>query len=141
MTRLAQFGLAAILGAACTFLGAATPASAWQDEVRGCADPGVLNRIAGRFSYQVRHVPNLPDVRIVDFIRVGQRRYVAASHGWPIARRYCHATALLSDGRRRRVWYLIESKMGFASIGQGVEFCVSGFDRWMVYDGGCRVLR
>ena len=31
--------------------------------------------------------------------------------------------------------------MGFASIGDGVEFCVSGFDRWNVYNSGCRVLR
>ena len=28
----------------------------------------------------------------------------------------------------------------FASIGDNVEFCVSGFDRWMVYNGRCRVL-
>ena len=31
--------------------------------------------------------------------------------------------------------------MGFASIGDNVEFCVAGFDRWMVYNGRCRVLR
>ena len=35
----------------------------------------------------------------------------------------------------------IEEGMGFASIGDNVEFCVSGFDRWMVYNGRCRVLR
>ena len=31
--------------------------------------------------------------------------------------------------------------MGFVGIGDNVEFCVSGFDRWMVYNGRCRVLR
>ena len=48
---------------------------------------------------------------------------------------------LLSDGRKRSLWYLIEYGMGLASIGDNVEFCVSGFDRWLVYNGGCRVLR
>jgi hypothetical protein len=42
--------------------------------------------------------------------------------------------------------------MGFATLldgfhlanetrGSNVEFCVSGFDRWMDYNGVCRVLR
>ena len=70
----------------------------------------------------------------------------------PIARRYCGATVELSDGRRRDIWYLIEERMGFATLldgfhlanetrGSNVEFCVAGFDRWMVYNGACRVLR
>jgi capsid protein len=46
-----------------------------------------------------------------------------------------------SDGADRDIWYLIEEGMGFASIGDNVEFCVSGFDRWYVYNGRCRVLR
>ena len=41
----------------------------------------------------------------------------------------------------REVWYLIEGHMGFVGIGENVEFCVSGFDRWYVYNGRCRVLR
>ena len=59
----------------------------------------------------------------------------------PIGRRYCGATVILSDGHDRDIWYLIEEGMGFASIGDNVEFCVSGFDRWYVYNGRCRVLR
>ncbi len=32
--------------------------------------------------------------------------------------------------------------MGFAGIfGDSVEFCLSGLDRWNVYDSYCRVLR
>jgi len=53
----------------------------------------------------------------------------------------CGATVTLSDGRDRSVWYLIEEGQGFASIGNNVEFCVAGFDRWLVYNGRCRVLR
>lgn len=106
-----------------------------------CADARVLNRISERFRYQVRNVPHLPQVEIVDFQRVGQTRYRPAGEYWPIERRYCHATAALSDGRSSTVWYLIENPMGFAGFGSNVEFCVSGFDRWHVYDGNCRVLR
>jgi hypothetical protein len=36
---------------------------------------------------------------------------------------------------------VVERGMGLASVGDNVEFCVSGFDRWNVYDNGCRILR
>lgn len=110
-------------------------------EARFCDDQGILNRIVSKFRHQVRNVPNLPDVDIVDFHRVHEHRNYVAKEKWPIARRYCGATVELSDGRRREMWYLIEEGMGFASIGDNVEFCVSGFDRWYVYNGRCRVLR
>jgi len=118
---------------------AASPA--WSGEARDCADPSVLGRIQARFGYQVRHVPNLPDVRIDGFRKVHQHRYLPARDNRPIARRYCGATAALSNGRDRYVWYLIENPMGFAGHGSNVEFCVTGFDRWYVYSGRCRVLR
>jgi hypothetical protein len=106
-----------------------------------CGEAWVLNRITNRFRYQVRHVPHLPDVDIVDFRGVHQNRYLPASEKWPIARHYCRAQVALSDGRDRSIFYLIERGQGFASMGDNVEFCVSGFDRWMVYNGRCRVLR
>jgi hypothetical protein len=86
-------------------------------------------------------VPHLPDVGIVDFQRIHEHRYLPYGEDQPIARRYCGATAQLSDGGSRTIWYLIEDGMGLAGIGDNVEFCVSGFDRWMVYNGRCRVLR
>jgi capsid protein len=106
-----------------------------------CADDRFLNMIVKRFRYQVTHVPNLPNVDILQFYRIYEQRYLPEQKRWPIGRRYCGATVALSDGQERPVWYLIEEGMGFASIGDKVEFCVSGFDRWYVYDGHCRVLR
>jgi hypothetical protein len=106
-----------------------------------CADQWFLKKISARFAYQVRNVPHLPDVAIVDFQNIHEHRYLPESEDWPISRRYCGASVLLSDGSRRDIWYLIEGRMGFASIGKNVEFCVSGFDRWYVYNGACRVLR
>lgn len=137
--------LAATL-AASAFALAGTAAKA-ADFVRDYADPGIcaegrfLNAIERRFRHQVTNVPNLPDVDILEFYQIYEKKYLPETNRWPIARRYCGATVRLSDGRDRPIWYLIEEGMGFASIGDNVEFCVSGFDRWYVYNGGCRVLR
>jgi len=116
-------------------------AGVYASDPGACADRRVLGSISERFSYQVRNVPNLPAVAIVDFFGIGQTRYLPKREKWPVERRYCHAQVSLSDGRSRSVWYLIEHPMGFAGIGSKVEFCVSGFDRWHVYNGNCRVLR
>ena len=134
--------IALILLAAAAALATGSSAALAGDGIsRQCEDQAVLSGIVAKFRHQVTHVPNLPDVDIVDFRRIHQHRYIPFGENRPIARRYCGATAELSDGRRRTVWYLIEDGMGFVGLGDGVEFCVSGFDRWMVYNGRCRVLR
>lgn len=135
--------IALAIGSLAVLASLASPAAAfvWDDKVLDCDNSHVLNRIEARFRHQVRHVPNLPDVEITGFDRIRQHRFLPASERSPVARRYCKATATLSDGRRRSVWYLIENGWGFASLGDGVEFCVAGFDRWKVYDAWCRVLR
>jgi len=148
MSRFTSFVLAALIGISVPM--AAVP-SAFSADLPGyveqggdagvCAQSWVLNKITSRFRHQVRHVPNLPDVAILDFQRIHEHRYLPASEEWPIGRRYCGATVALSDGQNRSIWYLIEEGQGFASIGDNVEFCVAGFDRWMVYNGRCRILR
>jgi len=117
-----------------------------------CGNPRITGKISQRFRYQVTHVPHQPDVRITQFRNIHQHRYYARSEDWPIGRRYCGATVDLSDGTHREAWYMIEEGMGFAGAldalgmagdvrGSNVEFCVSGFDRWLVYNGRCRILR
>lgn len=109
-----------------------------------CGDERVLGTIASRFRHQVTNVPNLPQVGIVDFLGIRENRYEPQHERSPVERQYCQATVALSDGHQgynRDVWYLIETPMGFAGVGSNVEFCVSGFDRWYVYGGHCRVLR
>lgn len=148
MSRLSM--LAAALVTAATSLAPVTSVRA-ADVVapvyQGGGDPGVcghksvLNTISSRFRYQVEHVPNLPNVDIVDFYGIYQTRNQPSTPKWPIARRYCAGTVQLSDGESRPVWYMIEYGQGFASLGDNVEFCVGGFDRWHVYNGYCRVLR
>ncbi len=142
MRRLASFALSALLLAT-----SGVGVQAWEFPTsnkvsRFCEDPVILRRVQRAFRYQVRNVPHLPDVAITDFHRIHEHRYEPYDGDrHPIARRYCGATAQLSDGRHREVWYLIEDPMGFASIGDRVEFCVAGFDRWNVYNNHCRVLR
>ena len=143
--RFARPVLAALLGLAAAI--GATPSvraadlGVYIEDSGVCAERWVLGKITHRFAYQVRHVPNLPLVAITDFRNIHQHRYLPAQEDRPIGRTYCGATAILSDGDARDIWYLIEEGQGFASIGDNVEFCVSGFDRWYVYDGACRVLR
>jgi capsid protein len=108
---------------------------------QACAQGWVLSRIAGKFRYQVTHVPNLPDVDLVDFRDIRQNRYEPAMSDSEITRTYCEATAYTSDGKRHAMWYLIEDGAGFAGLGDNVEFCLVNFDRWKVYNGRCRVLR
>jgi hypothetical protein len=58
-----------------------------------------------------------------------------------IPRRYCSAEALLNDGKARKVHYSIIEDGGFASSGQGVEWCVVGLDRNWAYNPVCRNAR
>jgi hypothetical protein len=58
-----------------------------------------------------------------------------------IPRRYCSADVMLSDGKPRTVHFSIIEDGGFASFGQGVEWCVTGLDRNWAYNPGCKAAR
>ena len=124
---------------AADFIGAGVGVYGAEDAI--CGHTSVRGTIQSRFRHQVTHVPNLPNVGIVDFYGARLTRYEPATYNSPIERRYCQATARLSDGQDRPIWYLIDYGQGFAGLGDNVEFCVLGFDRWNVYNGACRVLR
>jgi hypothetical protein len=110
-------------------------------EALACDDEKVLNRITSKFRTQAREVHHDKTLAIDGYDNVHQHRYNDEREFRPIARRYCGATVSLNDGRRRTIWYLVERGVGFASVGDNVEFCISGFDRWNVYNNACRVLR
>lgn len=149
--RIGQFSRAALLAASVlplTF--ASMPASA-ADYLRTapvavgdaglCSQQSVLRRVVSDFGYQVRHVPHLPKVGILAMSDVRLTRYEPKNNSAQIERTYCKATAVLTDGQYRPVWYMVEDGQGFAGVGSNVEFCVDGFDRWYVFDASCRVLR
>lgn len=139
--------LASIFVAAATVISAfalpAAPAFAWthaEKDASACNEPAILAKISKRFHHQSHEVHH-DRLRIEAYSKVHQHRYYPADEKHLIGRRYCGATATLSDGRTRTVWYFIETHQGFAGIGDNVEFCVSGFDRWNVYNAHCRVAR
>lgn len=58
-----------------------------------------------------------------------------------IPRRFCTASAMLSDGRPRQVHYSIIEDGGFAGFGSGVEWCVVGLDRNWAYNPSCKAAK
>jgi hypothetical protein len=58
-----------------------------------------------------------------------------------IAKRYCMAEALMSDGTQSTAYYVVSFGQGFASLGNNVDSCVVGFDPWRVHDWACRTVR
>lgn len=82
---------------------------------------------------------------IESVVHIAQTGYVKDRPS-PLARRYCRADAHLNQSgvthpRKHKLYYMIEEYQAFAGIGWNVEVCVSGHDRWRVYDAWCRTVR
>ena len=108
--------------------------------VPACDTPAVLRSIANRFAYQDAHIV-YSGVTIASISGVRQRAYKPARGGF-IDRRFCGATAWLSNGRRSEVVYMIDGPWtGFAGFGYHVQSCLPGRDPYHVYDASCRSLR
>jgi hypothetical protein len=105
-----------------------------------CTDGNVLSRVTEKFAYQDAHL-TLTGLRIAGYDDIMETSLTAGGPSL-INRRYCAATAWMSDGSQSEVVYLIESpKLGTFSIGWHVESCVPGFDVYRVYDAWCRSIR
>ena len=104
-----------------------------------CDQNSVLGNIASRYR-SVQADLWQTNLSIASVARVSETAFVPGDPGL-IDRRFCHARVELSNGRPADLFYLIEERQGFASIGWGVEFCMPGQDPWRVYDGGCRTVR
>ena len=105
-----------------------------------CHDPAVVATIPEKFAHYDANVI-YSGLGIVNIDGIHED---ALKAGGPslIDRRYCGATAWLSNGQTHEVVYLIEGpKLGFASIGWHVESCLPGFDPYRVYDAWCRSIR
>ncbi|MBV2184101.1 MAG: hypothetical protein KUL88_06140 [Rhizobium sp.] len=100
----------------------------------------VTGTVSGRFSQNMRSFLD-SDLSIADFGVIHETRLEPRDETHRVERRYCQTKVTTSDGRRRQLWYLIESPWGFAGLGSSVEFCVSGLDPWHVYGAHCKSLR
>ena len=107
-----------------------------------CAYEHVLSAVNYKFYHEVRHVPDLPVVRIKGMANIVQTREEPAATKLNISRQFCQATAIMNDGNSYPVYYMVEFGQGFTGIGGfNVEFCVEGFDKWRIQDGNCRAVR
>ena len=102
-----------------------------------------LSRISEQFAYTQDHFWALP-AAIVGYERVHEVSYSPWAAG-TLPRRFCEATALVQDPRfpqvpyrKHKLRYQIGEDTGFASIGWGVEWCVTGYDWNWAYNPSCR---
>ncbi len=104
-----------------------------------CADTNVLEGIASRFAWAERNTWHRGFV----IASIGNGRNSGHPYFEPgiVRREYCRADSVMTNGRNHTVYYAIEFGVGFASIGNYVDFCVLGLDPWHVYDEACRTVR
>jgi len=104
-----------------------------------CDYPGALSRIASRFAAKESRFWN-SSLTIEGFERVREIAFRPWAHD-TIPRRFCRALAMVSDGRRRTVFYSIAEDTGFIGFSWGVEWCVDGLDRNFAYNPHCKMAR
>ena len=132
-------------------LGAAAPAKAanWLEQnfyLSGPRYDGVLpeceaalDTVASRFALKEGRFWN-SSLQILSFEKVRQIAYRPWAYG-TIPRRFCSATAMVSDGRKHKVSYSIGEDTGFIGATWGVEWCVDGLDRNWAYNPRCKMAR
>lgn len=98
-----------------------------------------LGKIASRFAEKEGRFWN-SSLQIIDFERVREISYSPWALG-TIPRRFCSATATVSDGRKRAVYYSIGEDTGMIGMSWGVEWCVVGLDRNWAYNPRCKMAR
>ena len=132
-----------------TGLGAVAPAHAasWLEKNFWLSGPNydgvlppceaALNKIAWRFAQKESRFWN-SSLQIVSFEGVRETAFRPWANG-TIPRRYCSATAYVSDGRKHRVNYWIGEDTGMIGMTWGVEWCVVGLDRNWAYNPACKM--
>jgi hypothetical protein len=98
-----------------------------------------LDTIVSRFAEKEGQFWN-SNLQILGFERVRQLAYRPWASG-TVPRRFCAATATVSDGRKHTVSYSIAEDAGFIGATWGVEWCVAGLDRNWAYSPGCKMAR
>ena len=124
-----------------SFLSLASPASAtgWKN-FPACDAPQVFSHIKERFQWTDRYLLTL-GLSIERIEKAHLNRARIGSEYWTIPRLYCHGVAHMNDGTERPIWWLIEGGMGFAGLGDNLEFCISGLDPLKVHGAWCRSVR
>lgn len=98
-----------------------------------------LGKVASRFAEKEGRFWN-SDLQILDFEKVREISPGSRVRSM-IPRRFCQATAYVSDGRKRAVYYSIGEDTGMIGMTWGVEWCVVGLDRNWAYNPHCKMAR
>lgn len=108
--------------------------------IPACDSPSVTWKIGEKFAYQdARLIHSGLAIAQLDAIHEKGTGDVWQSR---ITRRYCGATAWLSNGHKAEVVYVIEGPhLSTFSKSWHVESCVTGYDPFHVYDAQCRSIR
>lgn len=133
------FALSALPSAAHGIVPAERRYSPFTGQLPACADPSVLARIERRFASREATYWD-SRLTILGFERI---RHVA-ERPWGsqyVPRRFCSATALMSDGRKRRVDYFLKEDLGIIGATWGLNWCVHGLDRNFAYAPDCKMAR
>ncbi|MHA1190570.1 MAG: hypothetical protein ACTSSQ_09005 [Alphaproteobacteria bacterium] len=119
---------------------AVTPASAGGEiGAESCSSSRTVSQIIKRFAWAERRTWHR-GYEIVA-LHAPRFRYNVLNGPTAIRHTHCAATAEMSNGARRKVYYVIAESMGFASIGTGIDFCLPALDPWRVHDSSCRTVR
>lgn len=116
------------------------PAAVYAPQPTICGDNGVLGTIDHRFDYTERNLLHA-GLDVVNFYNMRETFWKPADETHLISRHYCVANVVMNDNRPRTVYYLIEGTMGYAGIGDNVEYCILGLDPWHVYGADCDSVR
>lgn len=100
-----------------------------------CHSPDVLSRIQSRFASTERRYWS-SQAEIVGFEKIRQSGLRADGLDL-IPRRTCEAVAVMSDRKKLRLRYAIIEGYGFPGFGEGVSFCLAGYDRNLTAAGDC----
>ena len=142
--RLLLFALSLVLTIAIAPAHAADPGSGdaavdIRADVRVCADARTLARISERFAWAERNTWQRGyQIAAIEHPRL---RYSVFNGPSMIRHRHCRAVALMTNGAKRMLFYTVSAGLGFASIGNGVDFCIAGLDPWRVHGAACRSRR
>lgn len=108
-------------------------------DLPGCNDEALLQRISSRFVQAERKYWS-SGLEILGYEKVRETAY--RSNGLDfIPRRYCHATAVMNDGKVRQVVYAIAESQSIIGWGPGVEWCIVGLDRNYAWGRSCMAAR
>ncbi len=115
------------------------PYSGSASAIPACDSPSVLSTIQSRFSDRESSYWS-SNLTIVGFDKLRPVSFRPWGLDF-IPRLFCTGVATTSDGKPRRVDYVIAESTGIIGWGWGVEWCVSGLDRQLGFAPNCEMAR